>query len=395
MSQLKTVIKGRHDLIVLALLYRGVSLDDDRQLAHLMPSISKIINSPRFSMRTRSIDSTDTGTNNVCLSVTNPEDSTFQVHLPAQSTIADLKNLIQDTEGYTSNQEFVLISHDTGRRVYEHRYLATYNLKSGSYVHVAWMMVGGGGPIQNFVDMENNSSLKTQKIGTATRDTPVWKIVGNGLNIRGVCRNVKCEAHGRNAWCQKGYTVFNILLEHVECPSCRKRVSATTCGFLGCEWMFEGRKRGVSSDVVSEWTVTTGQDFQWFDDCGGRNTVHWSSLVITARRLASARRVGRECMEYVSETDCVLCFGPVDTKDNIVTRCGHVGTRSCGHVVHPECVREFVRAGYDTCPTCRLPLGQGGSKKRKSSERSVNSIIGNGHSESVTSCWDTGSTKNA
>lgn len=113
--------------------------------------------------------------------------------------------------------------------------------------------------------------------------------------------------------------------------------------------MFEGRKSVSSIDIMSKWNVTGDEDFQWFDDSEGCNTADWSSLIITIKRLARTGPSNREM-------DCVLCFGPTDAS---TPWSGTTFTATCGHAAHTECVREFVRAGYSTCPMCRLPLGHG------------------------------------
>lgn len=226
--QLKEAIAARHDLSVTDVLYRGLDVRNDRQLAHLLPTMMKIGKSPRFSVRIR-LATKPRSPGSVSLSLRCLAAKTIEVHLPAHSTVGDAKDAVQDIEGIPVDQ-IRLMFH--GKQLVDNTSpLATHNLVSGSVVHlVLRLRGGGGGPSQPFVDMENMSSLKTCKVDDPDKYTKPWKLVSHGLNIRGVCRNVECKAHGCNVWCSKGFTVFN-LAEPVNCPSCKKNFTAITCGF--------------------------------------------------------------------------------------------------------------------------------------------------------------------
>ena len=71
--------------------------------------------------------------------------------------------------------------------------------------------------------------------------------------------------------CNLRFTTFN-LGEEVHCPLCNAIFKAETCGFRKCEWMFEGRKKGMGSvDVMSQWMVA-GKDYERFNEASGFRT---------------------------------------------------------------------------------------------------------------------------
>jgi len=103
----------------------------------------------------------------------------------------------------------------------------------------------------------------------------MWEIVDRGVSVEGTCRNSFCEAFDKTVYCRKGFVVFNIA-EIVHCPACGSVVTDTTMGFYKCQWMFEGRKAGITPiGTMSKWHMTgSNSQYQWFDDEGSRT---WQS----------------------------------------------------------------------------------------------------------------------
>ena len=347
-EQLKNVISTQHELPCtdLTLFFRGVNLDNHNQLSleHLIPDLQQI-GPPRFSVRS-TVQGAESGHLSLFVVMTDLGDRKFQVHLPAGSSVADLEQAICEHEGGLHPSMFALILN--GRRLYHHLKLAYYNLVSGTSVYCMWHLRGGGGPATvDFVDMENTSALKTVKV--VYRTLPSWKRIRLGLNMKGQCQNRRCEAFGsKHVFCQVGFTIYNVAQAVHDCPACKGRIKATTCGFSGCQWMFEGRKvmpDGSSVDIVSSWRVTNGDDFQWFDEAGGRNMAEWSHLVITVKKLDHGAGKYR----------CSACFGKLRWNSSSAVEDQIVDT-ACGHGVHADCAAVLRRRGYTSCPTCRSPF---------------------------------------
>ena len=58
---------------------------------------------------------------------------------------------------------------------------------------------------------------------------------------------------------------FNLLRDIASCPLCHKRVQPKTCAFVGCAWMFDGRKKGFDGAAVpcsSDWQVRSQACFR-------------------------------------------------------------------------------------------------------------------------------------
>ena len=58
--------------------------------------------------------------------------------------------------------------------------------------------------------------------------------------------------------CTQGLTSFNLLADKAHCPMCREAVQPATCAFMGCAWMYDGRKSGPDGQLEccsSDWQV--------------------------------------------------------------------------------------------------------------------------------------------
>ena len=72
-----------------------------------------------------------------------------------------------------------------------------------------------------------------------------------GLSILRVCDHVCAMA-------VQGMCSFNLLQDKACCPICRNAVKPVTCAFVGCAWLFDGRKLGPNGSIIctsSDWKV--------------------------------------------------------------------------------------------------------------------------------------------
>lgn len=69
-----------------------------------------------------------------------------------------------------------------------------------------------------------NASL-IRKFSTAP-NIPVWRTLGFGLNLEGICKNKKekCAAQGKRVWVNLGYGEFHMSEQvyQAKCPMCKK-----------------------------------------------------------------------------------------------------------------------------------------------------------------------------
>ena len=55
----------------------------------------------------------------------------------------------------------------------------------------------------------------------------------------------------------QGMCCSNLLKGKASCPMCNENVKPATCGFVGCAWMYDGRKLAPDGDTYSSssWQV--------------------------------------------------------------------------------------------------------------------------------------------
>ena len=56
----------------------------------------------------------------------------------------------------------------------------------------------------------------------------------------------------------QGLACFNLLRDKTCCPECDSEIRPVTCAFVGCAWMYDGRKMGPDGVIQccsSDWQV--------------------------------------------------------------------------------------------------------------------------------------------
>ena len=171
-----------------------------------------------------------------------------------------------------------------GNKVLEKSNLINLNdIKVSTYSN----LIGRGGnftPI-SFIDV-SKGEVKELKF---SRNAPKWRLVNEGLNIFGICKNKKCEANKkevvyRTNLSEKGLTfILNEELSNIECPICHSNIKPKTCGFYKCEYQFKGKKLepGKKGEIIydSKPKETNGNKFEYFNPSED-NEVTWLELYI-------------------------------------------------------------------------------------------------------------------
>ena len=89
-----------------------------------------------------------------------------------------------------------------------------------------------------FNSMEKQVSVKFNALA------PSWRIVTPGLNLKGKCKNLQCDAKNEVIWIQKGFGTFFINKEAQmsKCPKCDKKAEdITNFGYYNCKIKVEGK----------------------------------------------------------------------------------------------------------------------------------------------------------
>lgn len=146
-------------------------------------------------------------------------------------------------------------------------------------------IIGGGDlGIISFVDVR----AKNIKFLKFNEKAPKWRKVEPGLNIFGICNNLKCEAFKKEVVHQVGFDEeqklkFDIKNEviNIKCPMCYKIIKAKTCGFWKCEYQFIGKtiEDGEIKNYQSEPKETKNEEFEYFDPYKNGET-EWAELII-------------------------------------------------------------------------------------------------------------------
>lgn len=253
--------------------------------------------------------------------------------------VKKLKLLIQEKEGIPSDQNRIVYK---GMQLQDDQNLADYGVSDGVTMHVIMRLRGGGCLPTLFVDVSNENSFIDSEFSDSAPD---WRIVRNGLNLEGFCRNSKCAAIDQRVICPVPCTVFDLIGEKqlVECPMCRERVKPIMCGFTNCSYTFEGTKVENNSLVKfqQDSPVWVGNHYRHYDpEVSG--VAEWKSLKIITKFRGS--------LEGLS-TFCFLCLRQKkpENSDEFVTA-------NCGHIYHEECRKQFSLDLKDSCLICSKKL---------------------------------------
>ena len=143
-------------------------------------------------------------------------------------------------------------------------------------------VIGGGGPILDFVDV-SKGKIETLKF---SEDAPRWRIVKKGLNIFGICNNSKCKVYKKEVVYPTDLKeslifVLNNEIINIKCPICSKIIKPKTCGFWNCEYQFIGKKieEGELIEFDSKTKETNNDDFEYYNPFENGET-QWVELTI-------------------------------------------------------------------------------------------------------------------
>ncbi|KAG0593008.1 hypothetical protein KC19_1G297800 [Ceratodon purpureus] len=381
-ADLEKEVASQTGLRVVYIAYRGMRLAKDTQLSSLILDLQEG-SCPRFSVHTTSGD-------NVFF-VKSLRGSSVMVDLPLNSsTVRELKEEVEVLEKIPSEyQRFVYNGKHLADSEPITKTLRDYGVERDSTVQLLTRMRGGGpdvpAPIE-FADVQNESALE---VLPWSKDAPIWRFVGKGLNLEGKCTNEKCIAHGHMVVCMKGFAAVNLAKEQGHCPICKQAVRVKTCSFTKCTWMYEGRKavvdvpkpaRGFSQryseltgfltqcfggklrvedeeypakekqgnrDIISPWFKASSK-YEYFKQAN--NMVKWENLLIVAKKRPT---VSKNAPGHAVPHDepCSICFQKFGSNTDVKNH-----TTSCGHTFHADCVESWLSCGGTACPVCRVDL---------------------------------------
>ncbi len=112
---------------------------------------------------------------------------------------------------------------------------------------------------------------------------PIWFRVAAGLNLKGTCRTLGCDAFGQEVWGQVGFEPVHNVNKWVcqaPCSGCTKFLeNVSTCAFFQCSYDIKGKVQGRAEDEHY-----TGEIFgNRLHTFSPQDPVNWIWLEITVR----------------------------------------------------------------------------------------------------------------
>ncbi len=242
------------------------------------------------------------------LFVKGPYGNTSTLLVKGNSTIRTVTQKIQDKTDIPPDQQRLMFagkqmnSGDLSDRVNE-RTLLDSNIQDCCTLHVVLRLTGGGPDAFSFSHMENEQRFALGAEG------PSWWTIAPGLNLRGTCTNIDCEAFKEAVWIQKGMNVFHMDKESImsTCPSCHQIASdINNAGFYRCLFSIQGTKEG--EDPKDRLDIRAPDDeFLSFEDVKVDCSEKWDQLTITTKEVPKARSQARKKItKEQSSSGCTL-----------------------------------------------------------------------------------------
>ena len=151
----------------------------------------------------------------------------------AKTTISDLKLEVEKKMGIEIQMQRLmyvyreLVSERNGREMT----LRDYGICDNSCIMVIVRLVGGGGGLGSgfsplrFADLSEDN-FKEEKLADSAPD---WRFIGRGINFKGTCRNISCQAKNEIVCIKRGFydstggtCMLNYEITQLECPMCKQ-----------------------------------------------------------------------------------------------------------------------------------------------------------------------------
>ena len=160
-----------------------------------------------------------------------------------------------------------------------------------------------------------------------------------GLNIEGVCKTASCKAYEQQVIHGVGYGVFDLIADRftVECPICKQYMRAITCGFVNCNYTFDGVKILPNNEeeryIQNSWK-RVGDLYRYYDPSDS-GMVRWKTLKIVTKEI---------CMQLNNYSErCYCCQETIQKIDK-----NNLSPFMCNHKVHKLCFT-FLRVDLQQC----------------------------------------------
>ena len=105
--------------------------------------------------------------------------------------------------------------------------------------------------------LANLELMRKDEVSNNNPNIPIWRTIGKGINLYGICKNDNCEAKGNQVIMHvesKKYDVYNEGFMGI-CPICKKHFDLDTCSFYMCNYKIEG---AYFNKFIDDWVDLPG-----------------------------------------------------------------------------------------------------------------------------------------
>ena len=196
------------------------------------------------------------------------EGKTHSCYFPRETfektTISDLKLEVQKRTGYEIQiQRLIYVSRElASEKKGRESTFGDYGIRDGSNIMLVLRLSGGGfGPgflPLRFANVSSEDNFKEVKLADSAPD---WKIIVQGINFKGTCRNKSCQAKNKNVIIQRGFydstggtCMLNYEITQLECPMCRQTLDKDEIHGVGvykAKLQVKSKARGSNEAVVN------------------------------------------------------------------------------------------------------------------------------------------------
>jgi hypothetical protein len=169
-----------------------------------------------------------------------------------------------------------------------------------------------------------------------------WRLISNGLNIEGLCKNFHCEAFNQMVVINLGFGEYDfarIILERKnKCPICKDKILPIKYAFNQCQWWYVNH---YSTQVYPLNTV---------NDTYELNDLHCEYTIVEIMALPKNHRLSTKSQEIA----CPICLINLENDNGII----HL---RCSHSFHRICIDEWSQSNQSmakTCPICRTRISE-------------------------------------
>jgi hypothetical protein len=167
-----------------------------------------------------------------------------------------------------------------------------------------------------------------------------WRLISNGLNIEGLCKNFQCTAYNQMVIINLGVGEFDfarIILERKNrCPICKERIHPIKYAFNQCRWWY------VNHYSTHTFPLNTVKDAYELNDLNCEYTIVETMPLPENYRIQTTSK----------EVACPICLISVENDSGII----HL---RCSHSYHRGCIIEWLQSNQSmakTCPLCRVRI---------------------------------------